>query len=305
MTVVVPAHAAAAALPACLDGLRAQTLEADRFEAIVVASAEDGVAGLVGSAGFTYLEHPGPGPADRRNAGAARARGRVLAFLDADCAPEPGWLEAGLEAIEGGAEVVQGRVTPPEGQPLSPFGHQIWVTGPSPRYESCNILYARELFDALGGFPTHLFEQVGEPFGEDALLGVLARRAGARIEFSERAAVRHEASPPDLERHLREQLRLRHYPALAREAPELRRAMLCGLFLGPRTLAGWALVAALLGPRTLRRPLAAAYLGHALLRRPRRTPLATVRNLPLHALSDLVAIGALAWGSIRHRTPVL
>ena len=35
-----------------------------------------------------------------RNAGVAAARGTVLAFTDADCVPDPGWLGAGVAALE-------------------------------------------------------------------------------------------------------------------------------------------------------------------------------------------------------------
>ena len=58
------------------------------------------------------LVQPHGGPARARNLGARAARGRLLAFTDDDCRPEPGWLaalEAALAARPGA--MVGGRVT--------------------------------------------------------------------------------------------------------------------------------------------------------------------------------------------------
>ena len=44
----------------------------------------------------TVVDGGGAGPARARNAGAERASGERLAFLDSDCEPTPGWLAAGI-----------------------------------------------------------------------------------------------------------------------------------------------------------------------------------------------------------------
>jgi GT2 family glycosyltransferase len=301
-SVVVPARRARDVLPGCLDALAGQTLPRERFEVIVVDTGEDGAETLVRGHGFDYLVDGRLGPAAKRNAGAARANAQVLAFTDPDCRPEPGWLEAGLAAVEQGAEVAQGPILPPEGQPVSPFGHHIWVDRPSPFFEAANILYRRPLFERLGGFPEHLHDRLGEHFGEDALLGILARRAGAKIEFAQDAVVRHEAQGPDLGRHLREQWRLRHFPYLVGEAPELREALALRLFLDPGRALVWP---ALAGLAMRKRWLGLPYVGGVATRLPVGDPGRAMRNVPLYVLSDLVGAAALAVGSVRHRHPVL
>jgi glycosyltransferase involved in cell wall biosynthesis len=302
VSVIVPARRARDVLPACLDALAAQTHPRKRFEVIVVDTGEDGAEGLVREHGFEYLGDARRGPAVKRNAGAARARSSILAFTDPDCRPEPTWLEAGLEQMESGADLVQGPILPPAGQPVSHFGHHIHVEGPSPFYESANVFYRRPLFERLGGFPEHLHERLGEHFGEDTLLGVMARRDGARIAFSEDAVVRHEALGPDLGRHLREQWRLRHFPYLVGEAPELREALFLRLALDPGRSLVWPALAGLVARR---RWLALPYAGGVATRLPAGDPVRALRNVPLYAVSDLVGAAALAVGSIRHRQLVL
>ena len=133
VSVVIPARDAAATLPRTLEALARQTLPRERFEIVVADDgSRDGTGELaraadrvvaVGSGGGrgardTAVEagsgeavatqgRDGPGAA--RNAGAAVASAPVLAFTDADCFPEPRWLEEGLAALAD-ADLVQGVV---------------------------------------------------------------------------------------------------------------------------------------------------------------------------------------------------
>src|SRR4051794_20264371 len=101
VAVIVPARDAAGLLPTALDALAAQTVAA---EVIVVDNgSRDGTADVAEA-------HPvvtrvvrrarGEGPGAARNSGAAATDAPLLAFTDADCAPSPGWLAAGLAALE-------------------------------------------------------------------------------------------------------------------------------------------------------------------------------------------------------------
>ena len=49
--------------------------------------------------GARFLAAPGPGAAELRNAGVREASGDLVAVLDSDCVPEPGWLCAAVETL--------------------------------------------------------------------------------------------------------------------------------------------------------------------------------------------------------------
>jgi cellulose synthase/poly-beta-1,6-N-acetylglucosamine synthase-like glycosyltransferase len=111
-SVVVPTRARPAYLAACLEALAALDYDADRYEVVVAVDGEPDqqTAGLLrsyaGHIRLTPVSQPRSGPAATRNAGAARADGRFLAFTDDDCRPDPAWLRAlagGFESNSGAA----------------------------------------------------------------------------------------------------------------------------------------------------------------------------------------------------------
>lgn len=93
-SVIVPAYNAAATLPATLAALARQTFPGGDFEVIVVDDGSgDHTAGIAQEAGALVIRQENRGPGAARNAGARSARGEILLFTDADCEPEPDWLE--------------------------------------------------------------------------------------------------------------------------------------------------------------------------------------------------------------------
>jgi glycosyltransferase involved in cell wall biosynthesis len=110
----------------CLDGLRAQTLPAERWEILVVDSAcapaqAAALARMVadhGAARLIRLDTPGLSLA--RNAGAAAARAPWIAYLDDDAVPTADWAAQALAALAppGPPALLGGRVLPVWGAPL-------------------------------------------------------------------------------------------------------------------------------------------------------------------------------------------
>jgi glycosyltransferase involved in cell wall biosynthesis len=208
VSVIVPARDSAATLGATLGALGRQE-GVGEFEVIVVDNGSlDDTAAMAERAGARVVRRArGDGPGAARNAGAGVAEGRVLAFTDADCAPAPGWLAAGIAALDA-ASVVQGAVEPDPRAELGPFDRTVAVTRPSGLFETASLFVDHALFDRLGGFGEGL-EGAGEaPFGEDALFGWAARRAGATVGFCRGAVVYHAVTRRPVSGFVRERLRL-------------------------------------------------------------------------------------------------
>ena len=94
-SVIVAVYNGAATLRACLDSLLRLDYPADRVELLCVDNAStDATPRLLADYGsrLRVLCETTRGPAAARNRGLSVARGEVVAFTDADCAVDPGWL---------------------------------------------------------------------------------------------------------------------------------------------------------------------------------------------------------------------
>jgi glycosyltransferase involved in cell wall biosynthesis len=112
-TIIVPFADAARYIERCVTALLAQTYPAGRYEIIMVDNnSTDGSSAIVSRYPRVRLvAERTPGAYAARNRGRAEARGAILAFTDADCAPAPDWLETMAAALEDArASVALGRV---------------------------------------------------------------------------------------------------------------------------------------------------------------------------------------------------
>jgi glycosyltransferase involved in cell wall biosynthesis len=299
-----------------LDGLRRQTIRPERFEVHVVDSGADRTRALTEELArdwkgrLTYHDGGGgQGPGAKRNLGARQTSAPYLAFTDADCVPEPQWLEAGLAHLRGGASIVQGPTLTPNGSPPPAFSHAIFRPGPSPLFESCNIMFSSRAFDGAGGFSVDLFDATGSPLGEDTELAWQIRRARGKAVFEPRAVVRHSIRPESFAHHLRYEWQTRFFPRLVRRVPELRsEGLTAGVFLGRRSLHSWGALAGLALGRRNRCGylLAAPYLlqlvrGAAATGDPAKATIVATGQL----MADATRQAALIWGSLRYRSLVL
>lgn len=98
VAVVVPTHDRAGALAATLAGVATwRAARAAPVEVVVVDDASADAAGtarVAALAGATLLRHAtNRGPAAARNTGWRATTAELVAFVDADCEPAPGWLD--------------------------------------------------------------------------------------------------------------------------------------------------------------------------------------------------------------------
>jgi glycosyltransferase involved in cell wall biosynthesis len=194
VSVVVPVRDGAAGLPALVASLEAQTLPRERFEVVIGddGSLDGGTDDLDSGDGWLRVTRGPPLTSyAARNRAAGLARGRVLAFCDADCRPDPNWLQAGLAALEH-AEVVAGDI-----RHLAPERRTVWSLLDmemsldqqsavlSGHAMTANLFLWRHLFERLGGFDSSL------PSGGDYALVARLVDEGARLIYSADAIVRH------------------------------------------------------------------------------------------------------------------
>lgn len=101
LSVVIPHLNEPDNLRRCLLSLDAQRADGVSFEIIVVDNGSiampEAVCSGIPNVSLRHEPVPGPGPA--RNLGAALARSELLAFIDADCIAEPGWVTSIVEAM--------------------------------------------------------------------------------------------------------------------------------------------------------------------------------------------------------------
>lgn len=193
VSVIVPVRNAGGDLPALLENLSRQTEQS--FELVIGDDGSDDGS----TDALARLDDPKvrvvPGPPVNayaaRNRAVAESRAPILAFCDADCRPDPEWLEHGLAALES-AEVVAGRIR--FDIPAEP---SIWslldaeTTKDHLRQvkvgtaETANLFLRRQLFDLVGPFDA---DQPG--YGDfEFVLRCVSR--GAKLAFAEDAAVQH------------------------------------------------------------------------------------------------------------------
>jgi GT2 family glycosyltransferase len=168
-SIIVATYNRPGQLTVCLAALSHLDYPRESFEVIVVDDGSDTpldevVAPFRATMDVTLLRQPNSGPAAARNAGAAEARGRFLAFTDDDCAPARDWLRA-LEARLTAARdplIVGGRVVNVLTDNVFATASQLIVdvgcayhNGDAERARFCtanNFAVSTKQFRSIGGF---------------------------------------------------------------------------------------------------------------------------------------------------------
>jgi GT2 family glycosyltransferase len=229
ISVVVATRGRTERLGMLLDSLAAQTLPAERFEAIVVIDGPDPASeravrerqggGLV--LRLIARERSG-GPAAARNQGWRAAAAPLVAFTDDDCEATPQWLaELLAAATDHPGTLIQGPTlpNPREAHRDGPFARSKEITEAGSWFQTCNIAYPRALLERLEGFD----ERFTEAAGEDVDLGWRALEVGAGTGFRPAAVVHHAVEEIGPLGYLRLARRGADSAWMYRRHPELRR----------------------------------------------------------------------------------
>lgn len=202
-SVVVPTHNRLTDLVVVLRALRAQSFSSDAFEVVVVndGSADDTADVLESLKGEPGVElrpfnQMNQGPAAARNRGVREAQGRLIAFIDDDCLPEPDWLKTLVAALPDDQKCagIGGRVVRHRDSLISRYiddrggvKHSV-ENGVVEYLVTANALFRRELLLEVGGFD----ERLRWASGEDVELCQRLRERGFCFLTAEDAVVRHK-----------------------------------------------------------------------------------------------------------------
>lgn len=206
VSVIVPVLNARRTLPTCLAAL--ERLQPPPAEILLVDNGSaDGSLDLLRAFArdraperAQVLEEARRGAAAARNAALRVAKGDVIAFTDADCAPEPAWLLHLTEPFtDGTVGAVAGRVVPaPAASVLELFSGLYTLRLPEEGarrrrwtpweggHATANLAVRRGLAQALDGFNERL--QIS---GEDHDFCARLYASGATIDYVPRARVAH------------------------------------------------------------------------------------------------------------------
>jgi len=223
-SVIVCTRDRASLLPLALKGLAGQVVDpALEWEIVVVDNGsidntEDVVRDWAARlpVELRYLNEPVPGLSAARNRGWRAARGEIAAFLDDDCLPEPGWLQAHVGTYDA-AEIasvtgrLQPRIDPAEREQIDPAWRSIYSYDRGERrrdvrwLSGANMSFRRTALESIGGFDERLGRMGAcllagdENHAGNALLG---KPGALRIVYQPDAFVTHSLRAEALSDHL-------------------------------------------------------------------------------------------------------
>lgn len=212
VTIVVPALNEESRIADCLRALAAQTYPKNRYEVVVVDNGStDRTCEIVRASGARLLHQAQRSAYRARNLAIESSQGEFVAFTDADCIPEPVWLENLLRcALDSDAWIVGGltrydMLHDTLGNRLLIQTHQPHVLRQAIADHHCvaggNMLVRRRAFETYG-----LFRVLQS--GSDDEFSTRLARAGFPSVFAESAVVHHQCDLTNRE-YLKRTFRIR------------------------------------------------------------------------------------------------
>jgi GT2 family glycosyltransferase len=173
--VIVPVLNGGRALEACLEAIGRQ--EGVQARVIVVDNGSDDDSVMIaGRHGAIVLHEPVRSSYAARNRGIRHSTAGVLAFTDADCVPDPGWLRNGVAALSQGNDLAAGSIRQRTATTSAGRHDQLTYLDQEDHVRhgfaaTANLFVRAEVFGAVGAFRGDL-------------------RSGGDMEFSKRCVAR-------------------------------------------------------------------------------------------------------------------
>jgi glycosyltransferase involved in cell wall biosynthesis len=195
VSVIIPAYNAGKTIAQTLEAVLAQADE--KVEIIVVDDGSaDGTAEIVKRFPVKYLRQENQGPASARNLGVINAQTEIILFLDSDCVPQSGWLQA-MTAPFANPEIsgVKGRYITRQKSLVARFV-QLEFEERYRMLEKRNFIdfvdsysagFRKSAFQAVGGFD----ESFPKADNEDVDLSYKLSKAGCKMVYAPSAVVEH------------------------------------------------------------------------------------------------------------------
>ena len=194
LSLIIPVFNASGTIRACLESVRTLDYPHDRLEVIVVDNGStDGTLEILREwPEFRVALESKRGAGAARNHGARLASNEILAFTDADCTVEAGWLRnLVMPLADPQVGIAGGRILAREGgSAIERFGerihdHEAALNGSFPCAISSNWACRRNIFWGLGGFDERFLRC------QDSDLSFRFHESGYRLAYAPEAIGRH------------------------------------------------------------------------------------------------------------------
>ena len=200
ISVIVPVFNHWHLVPGLIAALSAQSLDCRTIEVFLVDNNSDVIPEDIELPPWAHmLKCTAPGSYAARNLGLEHARGRWIAFTDADCRPAPDWLKNALDRLaanERDDTIVAGNIViePGDWDNLTRAEmYDVALGLPQKRYVgrgyavTANLVVPRKIIDAVGGFNHKRFS------GGDAEFCRTAVASGFHLTYAPDVEVTHPA----------------------------------------------------------------------------------------------------------------
>ena len=161
LSVIIASYNSGKLIKDCLKSLENQKTDKD-FEIIVVNSSTDGAAELIKGKFhkvnlFQFTERKYCG--DARNFGISVAKGKIIAFIDADCIAHSNWINEILKAHQSSHLAIGGAIA--NGNPESYVGWAAYLCEFSQWMPDSHTKYLTDIAGANMSYKRKVFKQYG------------------------------------------------------------------------------------------------------------------------------------------------